>query len=114
VSAGKTRRIEMGREESGVGSVVSSFFLGGLIGAGIALLIAPSTGKETREQIRGLAGNVKEKADDYFDQIKEAVTSTLEDGKGLVEEKKRLITSAVQAGIDAYEKKKEEMAEKGG
>ena len=93
----------------GVGSVVSSFFLGGLIGAGIALLVAPATGRETREQIRGFAGNVKGKADDYYDQIKEAVTSTLENGKGLIEEKKRLITNAVQAGIDAYEKKKEEM-----
>ena len=98
----------------GVGSVVSSFFLGGLIGAGVALLVAPMAGKETREQIRGFAGNVKEKADDYYDQIEEAVISTLENGKGLVEEKKRLITSAVQAGIDAYEKKKEEMAGKCG
>ncbi len=111
--AGKIRRIEMERERSG-GSVVSSFFLGGLIGAGVALLIAPMTGKETREQIRGLAENAKGKADDYYDQIKEAVASTLENGKGLVEEKKRLITSAVQAGIDTYEKKKEEMAGKCG
>lgn len=96
---------------SGVCSVVSSFFLGGLIGAGVALLVAPMAGKETREQLKGFAGSVKEKADDYYDQIKETVTSTLENGKGLVEEKKRLITNAVQAGIDAYEneKKKEEM-----
>jgi gas vesicle protein len=98
----------MEREGSG-GSVVSSFFLGGLIGAGVALLIAPMTGKETREQIRGLAENAKGKADDYYDQIKETVTTTLENGKGLIEEKKRLITNAVQAGVDAYEKKKKEM-----
>lgn len=94
----------------GVGSVVSSFFLGGLIGAGIALLVAPATGRETREQIRGLAGDARKKADDYYEQIKEAVTSTLENGKGLVEEKKRLITNAVQAGIEAYEKGKQEMS----
>jgi gas vesicle protein len=94
----------------GVGSVVSSFFLGGLIGAGIALLVAPMTGRETREQIRGFAGNVREKADDYYEQIKETVISSLENGKGLVEEKKRLITNAVQAGIEAYEKKKQEMS----
>lgn len=94
----------------GVGSVISSFFLGGLIGAGIALLVAPMTGSETREQIRGLAGDARKKADDYYGQIKESVTSTLENGKGLIEEKKRLITNAVQAGIEAYEKKKQEMA----
>ena len=101
----------MEREGSGgVGSVVSSFFLGGLIGAGIALLVAPTTGSETREQIRGFAGDARKKADDYYEQIKEAVTSTLDNGKGLIEEKKRLITNAVQAGIEAYEKKKQEMA----
>lgn len=94
----------------GVGSVVSSFFLGGLIGAGIALLVAPMTGSETREQIRGFAGEATKKADDYYEEIKETVTSTLENGKGLVEEKKRLITNAVQAGIEAYEKKKQQMA----
>lgn len=94
----------------GVCSVVSSFFLGGLIGAGIALLVAPMTGSETREQIRGFAGEAKKKADDYYEEIKETVTSTLENGKGLIEEKKRLITNAVQAGIEAYEKKKQEMA----
>ena len=99
----------MEHEGSGGGSVVSSFFLGGLIGAGVALLVAPSSGRETRKQIKGLAGNVKEKADDYYDQIEEAVISTLENGKGLLEEKKRLITNAVQAGVDAYEKKKKEM-----
>jgi gas vesicle protein len=100
----------MEREGSGgVGSVVSSFFLGGLIGAGVALLVAPSSGKEARERIKGLPADVKEKADDYYDQVKEVVISTLENGKELVEEKKRLITNAVQAGIDAYEKKKKEM-----
>jgi len=96
---------------SGVCAVMSSFFLGGLIGAGVALLITPMTGEETRGQIRGFAGNVKEKADDYYEQIKETVASSLENGKGLIEEKKRLITNAVQAGIEAYEKKKRELEE---
>ncbi|HVN22574.1 MAG TPA: YtxH domain-containing protein [Syntrophorhabdales bacterium] len=96
---------------SGVCSVVSSFLLGGLIGAGVALLVTPMTGKETREQIRGFAGDARRKADDYYGQIKDAVISTLENGKGLIEDKKRRITSAVQAGIEAYEKKKQEPAE---
>ena len=30
----------------------------------------------------------------------------MEDGKGLIEEKKRLISKAVQAGIETYEKEK--------
>jgi len=93
-------------ESCGICSVVGSFLLGGIIGGGVALLVAPIPGREARKQIKGLAEGVKEKAEDYYEQIKEAVTSVLEDGKGLVEEKKRLISKAVQAGIEVYEKEK--------
>ncbi len=31
------------------------FVLGGLIGAGLALLFAPRTGKDTREKLKGMA-----------------------------------------------------------
>ena len=86
------------------------FFWGALIGASVALLFAPKTGRETREQIRGLAGTAKEKADNYYDQVKEAVAHTLENAKGLLDEKKQLITDAVQAGIATYEQKKQEKA----
>ena len=89
----------------GVCSVISSFFLGGVIGAAVALLVAPQAGKETRQQIRGAAEDVKGKAEDYYEQVKETVTSALEHGKGLVAEKKKLITKAVQKGIEAYKKK---------
>ena len=95
-----------GESCGGVCSMVASFLLGGVIGGGIVLLVAPVAGKEARKQIVGLAEGVKEKAENYYDQIREAVTSVLEDGKGLIEEKKRLISKAVQAGIETYEKEK--------
>ena len=43
-------------------SAMSSFFLGGVIGAAVALLVAPRAGKETRQQIKGAAEGVKGKA----------------------------------------------------
>jgi gas vesicle protein len=89
-----------------IGPVVSSLFLGGLIGSGISLLAAPASGKEARQKIVGLAQGVTGKVGDYYEQIKETVTSALEEGKCLVDEKKRLITKAVQAGIEVYEREK--------
>jgi gas vesicle protein len=89
-------------------SAVSAFLLGGLIGGGVALLLAPTSGKETRRQITDFAEGMKEKGADYYEQIKETVTSALAEGKGLIDEKKRLITKAVQAGIETYEKEKKE------
>lgn len=76
--------------------VVASFFLGGLVGAAVAMLTAPKAGKETRQQIKGLADDVKEKASTYYGQVKEKVASTVEDGKAFVDEKRHLIADAVR------------------
>ncbi len=96
------------REDYGhsAGSVFLSFILGGLVGAGVALLMAPRSGRETRDQLAGLAEDVKEKATGYAEQAKEKLSSTLEHGKDFITEKKSLISSSLEAGKDAYEKKK--------
>ena len=66
----------MSEQDSGfsAGNVLLSFFVGGLIGAGVALLIAPKTGEETRRMIKELAEEVKEKAEAYIDQAKGTAT----------------------------------------
>ena len=89
------------------GSMLLAFLLGGVIGAGIALLVAPQSGKETREKIKDLTGDLKEKAADYAGQVKNKVSSTVEHGKDFIDEKKTLISSAIEAGKDAYSKEKE-------
>ncbi len=101
----------MGNEESncGSGAMVLAFFIGGLLGAGVALLFAPQPGMETRKKIRELAEEAKEKAIKCADEVKSKATSTVEKGKGIVEEKKTLITSAVEAGKEAYAKEKEKL-----
>ena len=101
----------MGNEESGcsTGSIILAFFIGGLVGAGVALLLAPQSGKETRQKIKGLTDEAKEKATKYAEEVKSKVTSTVGKGKELVEEKKSLITTAVEAGKEAYAKEKEKL-----
>ena len=101
----------MGNEESShsTGSIILAFFIGGLVGAGVALLLAPQPGKETRQKIKELADEAKEKAAKYAEELKSKVTSTVEKGKELVEEKKSLITTAVDAGKEAYAKEKEKL-----
>lgn len=80
------------------------------MGAGVALLLAPKAGRETRQRIREMAEEVKEKADDYVGQAKTKVSSTIEKGKGFVQEQKSIITTAVEAGKEAYEREKERLA----
>ena len=99
----------MGNEEGrySAGSLILGFFIGGVVGAGVALLLAPQPGREAREKIKELADEAKEKAAKYAEEVKSKVTSTVEKGKELVEEKKSLVTAAVEAGKEAYQKEKE-------
>lgn len=89
------------------GSLLLSFLLGGIVGAGLAILVAPQSGGETRRKIRDYADNVKEKTSEYAHGVQDKITSTVEEGKHLYEEKKSLVKSAVDAGKEAYEREKE-------
>lgn len=98
------------RDECGcgtAGSIFLSFILGGVVGAGVALLLAPQSGRETRQKIRKFTEDVKDKTADYVDDVKEKVTSGIDKGKELYEEKKTVLSSAIEAGKEAYEKEKE-------
>jgi gas vesicle protein len=92
------------------GSMLLSFLLGGIVGAGLALLLAPQSGEETRKKIRDLADDVKDKTTGYVDKTKGKVTSYVDDGKEYYEQKKSLVKSAIDAGKEAYEKEKERLS----
>jgi gas vesicle protein len=99
----------MAQEESGYGanSVLFSFILGALVGAGIALLVAPKSGEETRKRIKELAEDAKERAESYMEEAKGKAAFTVEKGKELLDETKSIIATAVEAGVGAYEKEKQ-------
>jgi gas vesicle protein len=88
------------------GSVLFSFLLGGLVGAGIAFLLAPQSGRETRRRITEFADDMRDRAEDYAHQARESVDGTVRKGKDYVIEKKSTISSAIEAGKEAYEKEK--------
>ena len=50
--------------ERETGGGVGSFLAGALLGAGLALLFAPKTGKETQEELRARAKQLKEVAEE--------------------------------------------------
>ena len=93
--------------EEGNGATNFGFFLAGLgMGAILALLFAPRSGKETREYIAGKAEEgrdyVKTKTEDLCRQAEGAV----EKGKDLVTKQKELLSAALEAGKQAYQEEK--------
>lgn len=88
------------------GTMFLSFILGGIVGAGLAILYAPQSGRETRMKIRDLADEAKEKATGYVQQSKDKVSTFVDEGKDYYEGKKSILKSAIEAGKEAYEKEK--------
>ncbi len=99
----------MADEEKGIGAgtVFLSFLAGAAVGAGIALLYAPKTGRELRENIKDLTDDAVNKIKDYTREAQEKVKSTIEGGKEVLSEKKSIITSAIEAGKEAMDKERE-------
>ncbi len=83
----------------GAGAVFLSFLLGGVVGAGLAMLLTPQSGRETRQKIR-----------EFADDVKDRVSTTMDKGREYYDERKSVITSAIDAGREAYEKEKERLS----
>ncbi len=72
-------------------SIAVPFLVGGLVGAGIALLLAPKSGKELREDVKHMASSTREN-----------VTAGVEKGKELYGETSTAIRGAIDAGKSAF------------
>jgi gas vesicle protein len=83
-----------------------SFLIGGMVGAGIALLLTPQSGSKTRRQIREATRDMTDKAGSCYEQVKETVDTAVAKGKGVVLEKKPLLAAAIDAGRQAYVEEK--------
>lgn len=86
------------------GAVILAFLVGGIAGAATALLLAPQSGKETRDKIGDLAGDVSQKAQELATRLKSSVNEAIVVGKETLDEKKKLITAAYEAGKEAMKK----------
>lgn len=94
------------------GAVAIAFLLGGAVGAGLAVLLTPKSGPETRERIREQAYAVKGEAMKVADDVRDKAEELLEKSKEYVEEKKAILESALEAGKEAMEREKEKLLAK--
>ena len=100
-------------EERGIssGTVLVSFLAGAALGAGLALLYAPKSGKEMRETIADLTEDAVEKIKEYAKEAQDKIKNTIEDGKEAIVEKKSILASAIEAGKEAMQKEKDRLAQ---
>ena len=94
---------------------------GGIVGAGLALLLAPRTGKETRKDIVRFTKTVASKTDravhefadevtDFADSVGEKAQGMLHNGKEMTHDAKIGLLTALEKGRSRLAKQKHRLA----
>ena len=101
-------------------SGMSSFMIGLAVGAGLALLLAPRSGEETRRRLSQSAkrmqraaqdavGEVTEKVGETFETAKQRVEEKIEEARGAIDVKREQVHRAVLAGREAAQQAREDL-----
>jgi len=77
------------------------FLLGAAVGAGVALLMAPTSGEETRRRIGESASRLKSTAGNRLSELKDTAGNRLSEFKDKMVERGK---DAIHAGRDAYDR----------
>lgn len=106
--------------ENREGSSIGPFIIGLALGAGIALLLAPQSGDETRREIAERARRAKDAARDTIgdlgdvigeklEQAREKVDDGIESVREAVDFRRQRVTTAYEAGRVAARQAREEL-----
>lgn len=82
----------MARHDDGAGSVLLAFILGAVSGAALALLYAPSSGRETREFLGERANDARARA-----------TEAAAKGRDAINQGRETLATAIERGREAYQ-----------
>jgi len=112
----------MSKKESCAAGDVFKLVIGGLLGAGIALLLAPQTGKKARRALAGYAktvgGKANEAANDFAETLSDFVDTAgnraaeiFEEGSDLTQETKKALLAALEKGQQKLEEQRKKLAD---
>lgn len=102
------------------GSGVGAFLLGALLGAGVALLMAPRSGEETRrllkerarrlrDRVETAAEELQERVEDRYERAKQRLEEGFESARRTLERKRDDVHEAVEAGRAAVHTARDEL-----
>jgi gas vesicle protein len=73
-------------DRGGAGEFFAGLVVGGMVGAALALLLAPRSGPETRAQIRSVSLELKERANETLTEAREKAEAITADARRRAEE----------------------------
>jgi len=93
-----------------LGAVGLAFVTGGLAGAAVALLLAPQSGRESREQVRGYARRAEDHVHELADKATQVLDQAVDKGREFIKDKQAVVTEAVEAGRTAMQWERERLS----
>jgi gas vesicle protein len=91
----------MTNERNDTAGYLGWFFLGGIMGAAAALLLAPKTGREIRDQLLERGGEFARRAQEVANDAQGRAGDWLDKSREVFEEQTQRLMSAFEAGRDA-------------
>lgn len=92
---------------------LAGFLLGGIVGAAVALLMAPQSGEETRELIRERGIELKTRGEEFsaeaYQQAQRTAAEAQERSRLALEEQKARLQEAIDAGKQAAAQRRGEL-----
>jgi len=101
-------------EKNVVVNFLAGLGIGALIGAATALMLAPKSGAETRQDLVNASDELKTKANKVVQELTESSEELVKKSKELIETTKEKVQTAIESGKQAMARKKEEMCGEAG
>lgn len=103
----------MADDRGSAAAVMLAFLSGAALGAVAALLMAPQSGRESREQLRTYARKAEDNLRDLAGRAGEALDEAIDEGKEFVEAKKSVLREAFEAGREAMNRERDRVRGEG-
>jgi gas vesicle protein len=94
---------------SSAAGILLALLGGAAFGAVAALLLAPQTGRESREQLRGYARRAEGNLRDLAGRAGDALGEVVEEGKEFADSKKAVLREAFEAGREAMQRERDRL-----
>ena len=101
----------MANNSGDLGSFLAGFVIGGLIGAGVALLMAPQSGEETRALIADKSIELRDRAAETAQDVQMRASDYAQQTAQMYDEQVQRIQAAVDAGKKPPQAQEEPPAE---
>jgi len=98
--------------ERETGAGVGAFILGALLGAGVALLLAPRSGEETQAEIRERAGQLRDAAEERVKEVQRQLEDRVEEARAEIMGRVEQVRTAMDAGREAAREARDDLEER--